>query len=146
MGITRADPLLTTKAEVVALTAVQDLASLETDSEFTVAPTLLSAHEWVHDRLRKRFPTGSLANIDNSDELKRAVAYRFLEIVAAAGFLGAGGAEEGGRGYWGKAAREEVDEFQPIYSDLADTPRNSPEGVPFVKNVSKRPLFGGQLS
>lgn len=148
MALTRDTPLLTTKAEVVAQTAVQDLASLESDAEFSTAATLLTAHEWVFDRLRKRLPTGALASVSNSEELKRAVAFRFLEIVGAAGYLGAEAAAAAATdgGYWGKQAREEVDLFQPIYADGGDTPRDTTEGVPVVRNVSRRPLFGGQLS
>ena len=39
MGITRDSPLLTTAAQVVDLTGVQDLLNLEADAEFSVADT-----------------------------------------------------------------------------------------------------------
>jgi len=150
VALTRDSALLATIAEVVDISSVQDLANLEADSEFSTADSLLEAHRWVYDRLKRRFPTDALAVLTNQAELKRAVAYRFLEVLAAAGYISAGegarAADEGARGYWGQEAREEVDSFVPEYSDDTEVPRASNEGVPYLTNVSKRPLFGGQLS
>lgn len=144
MGLTRDTPLLTTVAQVVDLTAVTTLANVEASGEFSAADTLLEAHRWVYDRLKRRYPAGSLAGITNTVELQRAVAFRFLEALAAAGHVAGG--EDGTTGYWGTQAREEVDSFQPEFSPEQDVPRVSGEGVPSVTNVSRRALFGGQLS
>lgn len=144
MALARATPLLTTLAQVVGLTSVQDIANLETDSEFSAADTLLRAHEWVFDRLKRRFPTGAMALISNTEELERAVAYRFLEILGAGGYVGSAGAraaEEGGRSYFGDQAREEVDSFQPEYTTAADAPRRSSEGLPVVGHIDRYPMF-----
>ena len=144
MALARATPLLTTIAQVVDLTSVQDLANLETDAEFSAADTLLRAHEWVYDRLKRRFPTGAMALISNQVELERAVAYRFLEILGAGGYIGSAGAraaEEGGRSYFGDQAREEVDGFQPEYSTEADVARRSSEGLPAVGHIDRYATF-----
>lgn len=145
MALVRATPLLTTIAQVVDLTSVQDLANLEVDGEFSTADTLLKAHEWIYDRLKRRFPTAALAVVTNTTELERACAFRFLEVVLAGGYLGG---SETSRDYWGAQARDEVDGFQPEYSDGQDVPRASSEGIPVVRNLtssSRGPLFGGQL-
>lgn len=149
MGLVRTTPLLTTIAEVVDLTAVQDLASLESDSEFSVADTLLRAHEWVFDRLKARLGRSALGALTNETELERAVAWRFLEIVSAAGYLGDAGAraaEAGGRGYYGEQAREELDNFAPEYSGNADAPRRSTEGIPAVGHLDGGAVFFGDLT
>lgn len=145
MALVRTTPLLTTAGQVVDLTAVQDLANLEADAEFSVADTLKAAHEWVYDRLKRRFSTTSLATVTNQVELERAVAFRFLEIVAAAGYLAL---QEGQLAYYSAQAREEVDAFQPEFSPAADVSRRSDEGIPVVRNLTtslRGPLFGGQL-
>lgn len=147
MALDRDSALLTTKAEVVAQTSVQDLGNLESDAEFSVADVLLEAHRWVYDRLKRRFGAAALATLTNQVELKRAVAFRFLELVSAGGYLGDAGAraaEAGGRSYWGEQAREEVDEFQPEFSDSTDEPRRSDEGVPRVANLSRYPRLGSR--
>jgi len=134
MGLYRSQPLLTTSDEVCDITSIQDLAHLESDAEFSVADTLRRAHEWVYDRIRRRLPEGSLARITNEVELERAVAARFLEMVAPR--VG----ED--RSYWSDQAEKEVDGFRPIYSDDGDSPRASSEGLPRVKNIMPGPLFG----
>ena len=143
MGLVRLVPLLTTIAEVVDLTGVQGLANLEALTEFSAADTLLKAHQWAYDRLKRRYSTSVLATVTNTEELERAVAFRFMEAVAAAGYLGSGAgaraADEGARGYWGEQARDEVDGFQPELGGEADAPRA--EGVPVVKNTRTDAFF-----
>lgn len=145
MALARETPLLTTIAEVVDITAVQDLANLETDSEFSTADTLAEAHRWVYDRLKHRLGSDPLTVLTNQTELERAVAYRFLEILGAAGYIGSAGAraaEEGGRSYFGDQAREEVDGFRPEFSDTTDESRRADEGLPAVGNFEDGWTFG----
>ncbi len=145
MALSRESPLLSTIAQVVDITAVQDLANLETDAEFSAADTLAEAHRWVYDRLKHRLGAAPLSALTNDTELKRAVAYRFLEILGAAGYVGSAGAraaEEGGRSYYGDQAREEVDGFRPEFSDSTDESRRSDEGIPSVGNFDDGFTFG----
>ena len=142
MPLTRSSPLLTTAAQVTALTGVQDLPNLESE-EFTVANGLLRAHEWVYDRIEQSHGKGAPERLSNETRLERCVAYLFLEILGAAGYLDAGGAraaEAGARGYWGEQAEVEVDRFRPQYSDDGDEPRRR-EGTPVVRNAFRSSLF-----
>lgn len=131
MALSRDSALLTTAGQVVDLTGAQDLANLEADSEFSVADTLLEAHRWVYDRLKRRYGSTNLADLSNQTELHRAVAARFLEVVAASGHWG----DAEGRDYWGAQAREEVDGFAGEFATAGtDEPRRSDEGIPAVAN------------
>lgn len=148
MALTRTSPLLTTAAQVAALVTLQGLANLEAGGQVSVAGTLLVAHAWVFDRLKRRFSTAQLLTLSNSEELERAVAYRFVELVAAGGHLVLP-PEQSSPDYWAAQAKDEVDGFQPEWSDDADSPRASIEGIPRVVNITsshRGPLFGGQLS
>ena len=130
MGITRDSPLLTTAAQVVDLTGVQDLLNLEADAEFSVADTLLSAHREVYDRMKRRFESTVLANLSNQVELHRAVAYVFLEMLAAGRYVG----DDSARDYWGAKASEEINGFRAEFTDATDEPRRVDEGIPAVAN------------
>lgn len=130
MALSRDSALLTTAGQVVDLTGVQDLANLEADSEFSVADTLLEAHRWVYDRLKRRYGSTDLASLSNQTELHRAVAARFLEVLAASRHWG----DESARDYWALQAREEVDGFAGEFSAGIDEPRRSDEGLPAVAN------------
>lgn len=139
MALARETPLLSTVAEVVDITSVQDLANLEADSEFSTADSLAEAHRWVYDRLKHRLGSDALAVLTNQTELKRAVAYRLLETVLAGGYIGG---DQGQRDYWAAQAREEVDTFRPEFSDSTDEGRNSTEDVPTVANFDDGWVFG----
>lgn len=145
MALSRSSPLLTTKAQVVAIAAHPGLASLEDSGEFSVATTLAEAHKWVYDAVKRRIGIDACALLTNTEELERAVAFKFLELVAASGLLGGAGegaraADAGARDYYGRLASEEADAFVPAYpSD--DTPRVIGEGKPYVRNLSSLPRF-----
>lgn len=130
MALSRSSALLTTAAEVVDLTGVQDLANLETASEFSVEDHLLRAHEWVFDHVEQSLGVSAPALISNQTRLERAVAARFLEVLYANGQIGGGDTEA--RDYWGAQALDEVRRFRPAYSSGADAPRSTGEGIPVV--------------
>lgn len=130
MGISRDSALLTTAGQVTDLTGVQDFDNLEAGGEFLVADTLLEAHRWVYDRLKRRFESTQLANLSNQVELHRAIASRFLETLAATGLWG----DTDLRDYWGAQAREEIDGFRAEFTDTTDEPRRVDEGIPAVAN------------
>lgn len=141
MSLTRATPLLTTRAQVVDLTAHPNLATLEDSGEFTVADTLAAAHQWVFDKVKARLGATAVAALTNETALERAVAYRFLELVAAAGLLSSEVEENTrARDYYGGQAALEVKEFEPDYSDDADEPPNT-QGMPSVTNLSSTARF-----
>lgn len=138
MALARETPLLTTAAEVVDITSVQGLDALEADAEFSTADTLAEAHRWVYDRLKHRLGSTPLTVLSNQTELKRAVAFRLLEVISAAGYMTAGSGAE----YWGAQAREEVDGFRPEFSDSTDEARRADEGLPVVGNFDDGWVFG----
>lgn len=130
MALSRSSALLSTAAEVVDLTGVQDLANLETGSEFSVADSLLRAHEWVFDMVEQALGPAAPARLSNQTRLERAVAARFLEVLYANGYLGDD--PGGSRDYWAGEARDEVKRFRPVYSDSGDAPAASSQGIPVV--------------
>lgn len=140
MALARATPLLSTAGEVVDLTGVQDLANLEADSEFSVADTLLRAHEWVFDMVEQQLGATAPALITNQTRLERAVAARFLEVLYANGYLAGGDSDQ--RDYWAAQAKDEVTRFRPQLS-TGDEPRQTGEGVPVVGNFEHGWAFGG---
>jgi hypothetical protein len=140
VALTRASALLSTAAEVVDLCGVQDLANLEADSEFSVADTLLRAHEWVYDMVEQRLGASAPALITNEARLERAVAARFLEVLYANGYLGDGDVDQ--RDYWQREARDEVDRYRPELSS-GDEPRRTSEGVPLVGNFERGWEYAG---
>lgn len=135
MALARATPLLSTAGEVVDLTGVQDLANLESDSEFSVADTLLRAHEWVFDHVEQRFGASAPALITNQTRLERAVAYRFLELLVATGYL------EGEPTYWSEQARDEVMRYRAEFSS-GNEPASTGDGIPEVGNFEDGWTFG----
>lgn len=139
MALARATPLLSTAGEVVDLTGVQDLAHLETGGEFSVADTLLRAHEWVFDMVEQRLGSSGPALVTNQTRLERAVAARFLEVAIASGHLRGGDVEQ--RDYWGREARDEVDRYRPELSS-GDEARSTSSSVPCVGNFEDGWAFG----
>lgn len=141
MALSRSSALLTTADEVVDLTAVQDLANLETASEFSVQDHLLRAHEWVFDHIEQALGASAPALVSNESRLERAVAARFLEVLYATQQIGGGDVEA--RDYWAAQALDEVGRFRPTFSDSSDAPRNTREGVPVIGRFTKGFGFSG---
>ena len=144
MGLVRATPLLTTIGEVVDLTSHQDLGELEVDGEFSVADSLAKAHEWVYDRLKRRWKADVLTALTNETELKRAVAFRLLQHLAALSLIGPN--PEGLRDYYGDLLAEELHPergFQPDYESNAPVRAGRP--VPSVTNTTTKKLFKTSL-
>lgn len=140
MALTRASALLSTAGEVEDLTGVQDLANLEAGATFSVADSLLRAHEWVFDLVEQRLGASAPALLTNQTRLERAVAARFLEVLYANGYLGDGDPDQ--RDYWHREARDEVDRFRPELSS-GDEPRRTSEGVPLVGNFERGWEYAG---
>ena len=141
MALSRSSALLSTAGEVVDLTGVQDLANLETASEFSVADHLLRAHEWVFDHVEQALGESAPALIDNTSRLERAVAARFLEVLYATQQIGGGDVEA--RDYWAAQALDEVRRFKPSFSDSSDTPRAAGEGIPVIGRFDHGWHFAG---
>lgn len=130
MALARATPLLTTAAEVVDLTSTTDLANLEVGAEFSVADTLLRAHEWVFDLVEQRLGASAPALITNQTRLERAVAARFMAVLFAAGAIHSNDSTDA-RDYWDSQARDEVNRYRAELSS-GDEAANSSGGIPEV--------------
>lgn len=146
MALSRATALLTTAAQVVDLTGVQDLANLESASEFSVEDSLLRAHEWVFDHVEQSLGPDAPAKLSNTTRLERAVACRFLEVLFATGQLDAGGIGLDPVTYWREEARDELARFRPVYTDDRDAPRRASEGVPSIGSLDRGLLSGSSLT
>lgn len=137
MALSRSAPLLTTAAEVVDLTGIQGLAGLEAASEFSVADSLLRAHEWVYDKTKKRLGLEGVQALTNQVELERAVAFRLLELVAP--YLRGDTVEL--REHYGALAQRELLDFMPDYPDTKDEPPGAGDPLPYVVNSTAKRLF-----
>lgn len=148
MGLTRDEALVTSIDEVELLAGVRTLENLESEAGYQISDALLEAHRWVFDRLKRRFSSSELATITNQVELKRAVAFRLIEVLAAAGHVGGGegerAADTGSREFWAAQAREEVDAFVPEFL-TSDQPRRSDEGIPAVGHLSSGFMFSDDV-
>lgn len=138
MGLDRDTALVEDAGEAQRLTAIAGLLALEEDDELSVDSLLLEAHRWLYDWLRNRWTAAQLATVTNTDALKQAEAFRFAEVVAAAGLLtgdaGTRAADTGTRDYYGQQAREILGNWRPEFPAV-DIPRNSQEGVPVMRNL-----------
>lgn len=145
MGLERDTPLVADAGEAAKLIAVDGLLALNeradgTTPDVTVEDLLLTAHQWVYDRLRRRWTAAQLAVITNPEPLAAAVAWRFAEVGAAQGLIGADSegaraADEGSRSFFGDQAIEAVDNWRPEFP-TDDAPRASADGIPRIKNLT----------
>jgi hypothetical protein len=138
VALSRTTALLTNALQVVQLTGLQDLASLEADAEFSVTASLLRAHEWVYDHVVQNLGDATPDLITNQTHLERAVASRFVEVLYAGDY--AGGTAES-RDYWGRQALDEVMRYRPQLS-AGDEPIGVREGIPEVGNFEAGWVFG----
>lgn len=149
MGMTRGTALVATVARVVQLTGVQDLADLEGGSELTLTDLLTTASDAIYDQLNRdgEDPTA----ITNEEVYESAVAWHFLARLVIGGYvplptgLNPPTNEKGQADpyAWSDPYYARV---RPTYAAGTDSPATAGESIPVIRNVSKRPLFGGQLS
>lgn len=139
MGMTRGGQLVADIAAVVKLTAQQDLAHLETGGELDFDDVLVTANDWVYDKLER---VGDPTALSNQTRYERAVAWYALSVAAETGYL-PGGTETPGEtaARYLARAKESFDEVWPRFAS-ADDPGGGGEGIPAVRNVSTDPLFG----
>ena len=134
MGLTRASPLLTTIAQVVARTGVQDLARLEADAELTIANLLAQVHARIYDRLR--------ADGEDPDNLTNETSYEAVEAWELVYDLTLGGYLAGDL----TARAAQVDKLwrgvRPTYAAAETGPRTG-TGAISVGNLDAEPLLGG---
>lgn len=119
--------LVTTAAEVANLTGRQGASNLE-NAGFTLATFLLNAHRWVYRRLEERGidPTA----LSNQARLGSAEAMYAISLLVAGGHLDA--IEGADATFYMEAARREVDEFVPAYSETTARGRTAGEALPMV--------------
>ncbi len=137
--------LVVDAAAAAKLIAVDGLLALNeradgTTPDVTVDDLLLAAHQWVYDRLRRKWSAAQLATITNPEPLAAAEAWRFAEVASAQGLIGGDSegtraADEGSRTYFGEQAVEAVDGWRPEFPE-ADSPRASADGIPRMKNIT----------
>lgn len=134
MGLTRASPLLTTVAQVVARTGVQDLAQLEADAELTIATLLAQIHAAIYDRLQ--------ADGEDPDNLTNPTSYEAVEAWWLIADLTLGGYLAGDL----LARRQKVEDLwrgvRPTYAAAETGPRTG-VGAVSVGNMDAEPLLGG---
>jgi hypothetical protein len=148
--VTRGTPLVTTVARVVAITGVQGIPNLETGAggALTATDLLLVASDAIYDELVNDGHTPE--DLTNSTSYESAVAWQFVARLVIGGYIPQPVGQAPPANEQGQA-----DPFawsDPYYSRVK--PKYAPgepqgrvrEGVPVLKNVSTRPLFGGQLS
>lgn len=141
MGMTRGTALVLTVARVVQLTMVQDLNNLESDNELTLTEALVAASDVVYDRLEADGNDPTL--LSNQLVFEQAVAWEFLTILAAGGWLRADGETptDTELRYRGVADRR-YEQVRPKTSE-ADMARRANEAIPSVGNFEPGWHFAG---
>ncbi|HBP21955.1 MAG TPA: hypothetical protein DEA08_29740 [Planctomycetes bacterium] len=141
MAFQRGHALVPSVVRVVQLTGAQDLKNLEATGELNLTDLLVTASDAIFDRLvADGLTPGALAN---PEVYERAVAFQFLGILAAQGYLD------------GQETAQSVAERQFELSDRyyeqvrprvrgGDAPRTATEAMPEVMNVTPTPLLGGR--
>jgi len=143
VGLSRDVCLVENAGEATKLLGGLDgLLNLNKNATVTVDELLLSAHQWVYDLLRNKWTAAQLATVTNTESLARAVAFRFAESSASHKLIGkdrAGNTED--RDYFAGQALQLVNDWRPEFP-ATNSPRRSAEGIPTLKNLTTRPLFG----
>jgi hypothetical protein len=131
MAFSRGTPLVASLERIVQLTGVQDLKNLETSGELALDDLLVTASDAIHDRL---VADGiATEQLTNAEVYERAVAFQFLAILAAGGYLGRDEESESvTERYLGLADRFYT-QVRPRLQDAA--PRRAGGGLPAVFNV-----------
>lgn len=142
MAWSRGTALVLTTARVTQLTGAQDLDNVAAGGGIVLTDLLVSASDAIYDQLVADGETpGSLTN---ALLYETAVAYHFLARLVLLGYvdLPEGAPRPVDAFGWSDPYYRRV---HPTYAAI-DSSRSGAEGLPVVVNVSKRPLFGGQLS
>jgi hypothetical protein len=136
VGLARDTSIVEDAGLAASLIGVDGLQTLNGE-EMTLSGLLLEAHRWAYDMLRGRHGAAAVAALNNEHALKRAVAYRFAEVLTAAGLLRA---DDDLRTYYANEATREVNQFVPEFADATTAGRVSGEAIPRLANVSE-PVF-----
>lgn len=138
MAMTRGTALVLTRARVVQLTGVQDLANLEADGELTLTDLLVTASDAIYDQLDGDGvdPT----KLTNETRYERAVAWHFLALLVIGGYLSLPAGMEAPRNEQGQAdpyawSDPHYKRVQPQLSE-GDGPPRAGSHVPRVRNVN----------
>lgn len=144
MGMTRGTALVATKARVVQLTGVQELAGLEASGELTLTDLLESASDAIYDQIEGDGidPTA----LTNEEVYERAVAWHFLAVLVIVGYMQLPAGMEPPRNDQGQAdpyawSNPHYQRVRPKLS-TADAPHVASQSVPRVGNITRRPLYG----
>ena len=123
------------EGDLVKLTGRQDLANLEADAELDLADMLVTASDWVYDRLTKAGVDPSL--VTNEEVYKRAVATYVVAQLVDGDYLGD---DQDAEVLFVRADKQ----FEEVRAELSEgpEPRTAGEGVPSLGNVDRRPLVG----
>lgn len=132
MGFRRGVALVPSVRRVVELTSAMDLRNLEATGELRLEDLLVTASDAIFDRL---VVDGIRPEaLRNPEVYERAVAFQFLGLLAAQGYLG------------GQEDPETVSKRQLALSDRyyeqvrpqltkGNEPRTATEGLPWVVNI-----------
>ena len=134
MGMTRGGKLVPDVATITKLTGVPLLGNLEIQGDLTLDDVLVTANDWVHDKLEGK---GDPTKLTNEDRYERAVAWYFLSVLARTDSVDEPETEMS----FLEIAKEEFNEIRSQFSD-SDDARKGNEGIPRVGNMSTSPLFG----
>jgi hypothetical protein len=133
VAITRGSALIA-EADIVNLTGRQDLARLETGAEFDRAALLITATDWVYDRLVALGIDPSL--LSNQTSYERAVARYFIFLLAEGGYLS--GEDPA---VLEERAEKAFDEVRPTLSS-GDEGINTAGAVPAIGNFDADAVYG----
>lgn len=138
MGMTRGTALVLTKARLVQLTGIQDLANLETDGELTLTDLLVTASDAIYDQLDGDGIDPTL--LTNQTVYERAVAWHFLALLVIGGYVQLPGGLEPPRNEQGQAdpyawSDPHYKRVQPQVS-TGDAPTRAGTAVPKVRNIN----------
>lgn len=132
MPMIRGTALVSTVAQVTQLTGMQRLATLEIGGTITLSDLLVTASDTIYDRLVTDGidPTA----LSNETIFERAVAWHFLEALAATGYLNVGGQDstqtiENMR----EMAERSYERVRPSLTS-GDEPTRPGDSIPFVVN------------
>lgn len=136
----RGTALVATVARAVELTGRTTLPNLEAGGELDLTDILLTASDAIYDRLTADGidPT----DLSNAEVFERPVAWHFLALLAAQGFLSEEGqAQETFERLMGLSDRYYEQFSKPLLANVNNRARPQ-EPIPYVKNIRPDALFG----
>lgn len=144
-SMTRGTALVSTVAQATQLTGYQELANLEIGSGITLTDVLTTASDTVYDRLVSDGidPT----DLSNGEIFERAVAWAFIEILTAGGYLAVG--NESNSEALDRVTRMFEQSYQRVRPSLtsdANEGRNPNEGPIHVANFEADMVYHNRSS